>query len=275
MRFRKVNENKYIGDHGYVLIRCSDDHLCVYKGTHKTEWGSWFSSVKSAENFMTNHDYIKASISDIPLDDSDILFIFDLYGTRILNKSSQDVIFDRWAVNDIYSIKGNWNENCNEGPFKGYDVLSVDLYRNNRPIETFYTAEPLIRRLDQIVDNDIAASCIIRGTELRNIFAANDRRSTREITQNLVRVKSSNVWAYGVEIKDNDAKEGDVYVQFKGKNGGPDSIYVYYSVPLGVWRKILSSPSKGHAVWKYLRNNFFYSKLTGNKRGMLPNAINH
>ena len=93
--------------------------------------------------------------------------------------------------------------------------------------------------------------------------------------KNLVRVKSSNVWSRGIEIKDRKAKEGDVYVQFKGKNGGPGDVYVYYSVPVNTWRRILSYPSAGAAVWKFLRNNFLYSKLTGNKRGVLPNAVNN
>lgn len=101
------------------------------------------------------------------------------------------------------------------------------------------------------------------------------RRSSRDITKNLVRVKSSNIWSYGIEVKDSKKGIGDIYVQFKGKNGGPDDIYVYYDVPVIVYRRWISAPSKGHYFWKYLRNNYYYSKLTGDKRGKLRNAINH
>ena len=71
--------------------------------------------------------------------------------------------------------------------------------------------------------------------------------STKDITKNLVRVRSSNIWAYGINIKNFGDKTGDVYVQFKGQNGGPEHIYVYYDVPIKTWKKMLSAPSKGHA----------------------------
>ena len=99
--------------------------------------------------------------------------------------------------------------------------------------------------------------------------------SSRDITKSMVRVKSSNVWAYTINVRDRKDKVGDVYVQFKGKYGGPGDLYVYYSVPLNIYKKFVSAPSTGHAVWQYLRRNpNGYSKLTGNKRGVLPNAIN-
>ena len=98
--------------------------------------------------------------------------------------------------------------------------------------------------------------------------------STRDLTKNLVRVKSSNIWAYAINIKDRKDKTGDVLVQFKGRNGGPDDIYMYLDVPVNTYRKFISAPSKGHAFWKMIRNNFKYRKLTGNKRGVLPNAVN-
>ncbi len=99
--------------------------------------------------------------------------------------------------------------------------------------------------------------------------------SSKDITRSMVRVKSSNVWAYNINVKDRKSNVGDVYVQFKGPRGGPDDVYVYYDVPTNVYRKIVTAPSKGHAVWQYLRNKYLYSKLTGDKRGKLKNAINH
>jgi len=119
--------------------------------------------------------------------------------------------------------------------------------------------------------------------EVYNIFfcEVSDRKeilasiSSKDITRSMVRVKSSNVWAYNINVRDTKKDIGDVYVQFKGDRGGPGDVYVYYDVPTRIYRKIVSSPSKGHAVWQYLRNNFKYSKLTGDKRGKLRNAVNN
>ena len=99
-------------------------------------------------------------------------------------------------------------------------------------------------------------------------------KSTRELAKDLVRVKSSNIWSYGINIKEHGDNTGDVLVQFKADKGGPGDIYLYYDVPISVYRKWQSAPSKGHFFWKYIRNNYLYRKLTGDKRGKLPNAVN-
>lgn len=98
--------------------------------------------------------------------------------------------------------------------------------------------------------------------------------STKDIMNHIVRVKSSNMWGYNINIRNRGDRTGDVYVQFKGTNGGPGDIYVLYDVPISVYRKLVTAPSKGHFYWANLRNNFKYSKLTGDKRGKLANAIN-
>lgn len=99
--------------------------------------------------------------------------------------------------------------------------------------------------------------------------------NTRNLAQNLVRVRSSNVWAYGMNIRNNGDKTGDLVVQFKNKNGGAGDIYIYYDFPIKVYQRWQSAPSAGHFFWQYIRNNYKYSKLTGDKRGKLPNAVNH
>lgn len=98
--------------------------------------------------------------------------------------------------------------------------------------------------------------------------------STKDITNNLVRVKSSNVWSYGINIRHNGDRTGDVYAQFKDKNGGPGNIYVYFDVPIEVYRRWVTAPSKGHYFWLYIRNNYRYAKLTGDKRTKLKNGVN-
>lgn len=109
---------------------------------------------------------------------------------------------------------------------------------------------------------------------IRNITPIKSAISTKNAAKNMVRVKSSNIWSYGVNIKNHGDATGDVLCQFKDSNGGPGDLYIYYDVPVRVYRRWNSAPSKGHYFWQYIRNNFKYSKLTGDKRGKLSNAIN-
>lgn len=89
----------------------------------------------------------------------------------------------------------------------------------------------------------------------------------------MVRVKSSNIWSYNINIRKDGDSTGDVYVQFKGRDGGPDDIYVYYDVPIKIYRRWHGAPSKGHYFWRYIRDNFQYSKLTGDRKTKLKNGV--
>jgi hypothetical protein len=120
----------------------------------------------------------------------------------------------------------------------------------------------------QIIEN-----CVLLDTQYRqNVIQA--AINTRDAAKNMVRVKSSNVWSYGINVRKHGDNIGDVLCQFKGTNGGPGDLYIYYDVPIRVYKRWVSAPSKGHYFWQYIRNNYKYSKLTGNKKGVLPNAIN-
>ena len=99
------------------------------------------------------------------------------------------------------------------------------------------------------------------------------KQSSRQITDHMVRCRSSNVWGYAFDIEQ-DEDIGTLYIQFKSDKGGPGDIYRYYEVPLRLYQKFIAAPSKGHSFWKNFRNNFLYSKLTGDKRGKLKNAVN-
>lgn len=98
--------------------------------------------------------------------------------------------------------------------------------------------------------------------------------SSREITQNMVRVKSSNIWAYCIDIKRPTDNTGNIYVQFKGSNGGPDDVYVYFDVPVVIYRRWLGAPSKGHFFWVYIRGKYPFAKLTGNKKTKQKGGVN-
>ena len=98
--------------------------------------------------------------------------------------------------------------------------------------------------------------------------------SSKEITKNLVRVKSSNIWAYCIDLKRPTDKTGNVYVQFKSASGGPEDIYVYFDVPLVIYRRWLGTPSKGHYFWQYIRGKYNFAKLTGDKRTKQKGGVN-
>lgn len=107
------------------------------------------------------------------------------------------------------------------------------------------------------------------------ITAASNKSTSKDITKDMVRVKSSNIWSYIIDVRKPTDRTGDVYVQFKGKHGGPGDIYVYYDVPLITYRRWLSAPSKGHYFWKYIRGIFKFSKLTGDKRTKQPGGVDY
>lgn len=289
MKFLKITSSKYTGPQDYTLRKGRDGSFSVFKGNTLTQWGSNFPTVRSAENFLDRHDYIHASTDKIAISKDDLEALKEIYH---LEETRPGV----FQVGDMKVV-------VPEDFDSSHQVLLQFAGKNPNKDQIIADAQTLFTRLDELLLKDIYANVIfastyVRGSNLEYIFAKKSKKgaggaasrlkksssnfekrdrkkSSREVSRNLNRVKSSNVWAYGIDIVDNDAKEGDVYVQFKNKEGGPGDTYIYYDVDLMTWKKVLSYPSKGAAVWKFLRNNFYYSKLTGDKKGKLPNAINH
>ena len=183
--------------------------------------------------------------------------------TNCYNNKSTDgqSVIDVYPLSDKYEVK--ITEKTPQGLVSSRTTTLLDV-------------EDVISYLDLVIDRlqieVFSAATICRVEERQNVVLA--AISTRDLSKNLVRVKSSNVWAYTINIKDNKAKVGDVLCQFKGKNGGPGDIYIYYDVPIRLWQKWLAAPSKGHFFWQYIRNNFWYAKLTGDRKGKLKNAVN-
>ncbi len=175
--------------------------------------------------------------------------------------------------------------------------ILITVYENNKEIVSKQFSAP-VRFIDFIEDilgqYDIETGRIIDVDELditdkgivtssTNIFARRtsqqnshdtsrrNKTTTRDFVSKLSRVKSSNVWSYAFQPKDD--RTGDMLMQFKNKNGGPGDIYIYYNVPSKLWQRFVAAPSKGHFMWEYIRNIFTYAKLTGDKRTHLPNGI--
>jgi len=174
------------------------------------------------------------------------------------------------------------------------DAVMVTVYKDNQSVESqqFHSSIRFIDYIEDILDRyNIQTAEIVEPYELEiadkgivfsstDIFAARQDRhdtsrrnktTTQDFVKKLQRVKSSNVWSYAFQPK--DEKTGDMLMQFKAKNGGPGDIYIYYSVPNKIWQRLVASPSKGHAFWVLIRNIYTYAKLTGDKRTHLPNGI--
>lgn len=175
------------------------------------------------------------------------------------------------------------------------DALLMAVYENNQPLAEEEFTIP-IRFIDFVEDilteHNIEVSEYIDADELdiadngivtaaKRIFTKSyqnshdtsrrNKTTTQDFVKKLARVKSSNVWSYAFQPKDD--KVGDMLMQFKGRNGGPGDIYIYYNVPNKIWQRLVASPSKGHSFWTLIRNVYTYAKLTGDKRTHLPNGI--
>ena len=176
------------------------------------------------------------------------------------------------------------------------DGVLVTVYKDNQEVESkqFFSSIRFIDFIEKILaDNDIeyaeivdpndmvvadkgimvSASTILarRDTQNRHDTSRRNKTTTQDFVKKLARVKSSNVWSYAFQPKDD--KSGDMLMQFKAKNGGPGDIYIYYNVPSKLWQRFVAAPSKGHFFWEFVRNVFTYAKLTGDKRTHLPNGI--
>ena len=155
--------------------------------------------------------------------------------------------------------------------------VEINVYEDAKWLETINgIVDPVqfIDKIEKILNTyDIAS---VKLTPLDSSIRINGKpivaaENTRDLAKKLIRVKSSNVWAYAFQPK--DYNKGTMLMQFKGANGGPDDIYIYYDVPNKLWQKFVAAPSKGHFFWQHIRNVFKYGKLTGDKRTKLKNGI--
>lgn len=183
------------------------------------------------------------------------------------------------------------------------DAVLVTVYEKNQEVDSnqFTSAirfidfiESILNRYDiqysEIVDPDdmvvadkgimVSATTILarHRTKSGHDNTKRNKTTTQDFVKQLKHVpKSSNVWAYAFQPKDDNV--GDMLVQFKGKaqNGdgpkGPGDIYIYYNVPNKLWHRFYLADSKGGFFWKFVRNVFTYAKLTGDKRTHLPNGV--
>ena len=265
-------------DHKYYLRIWEDD------AWHYPFWAQdGFDTIKDVEDFLNMHKWETATYRSIETDDD---IINEQYADfqaamRLLGfHRSEDPFFSNDIVYE-YEMSAKSHtlqmrvlyEDGIMCPRVWVDYKKVSGLRDTRDVSR------LLRGLEKYIvkyseDGQIFSCVFLSDVKDRNSYTIEAGISTRDMLKNLVRVKSSNMWGMAINIKKHGDRFGDVIVQFKGRNGGPDDVYQYFDVPVNLYRKWISATSKGHFFWQYIRDNFKYRKLTGDKRGRLPNAIN-
>lgn len=211
-----------------------------------------FTNIGCMEGFLQNLDGYEEGLS---------MLGYTRQGTSFINKNDPRFQSEIKILDD-----GIFRSECridDQGYTKTYRYKS----------DNFDDLTSNILNLLDTYEIDIFSSITIASSE-DSMYVIEAKMSTRDLAKNLVRVKSSNIWSYGINIKNRKDKKGDVIVQFKDPKGGAGDLYIYYDVDIVTWRKWLSAPSKGHYFWIAIRDKFGYSKLTGDKKGKLKNAIN-
>lgn len=156
---------------------------------------------------------------------------------------------------------------CNVFPATSFSKLTdkiIQFQNNNQSWEYFTKQDDGTLFVHNGTDSIFCATYVLA--------AKNKKKNSRQVTDNMLKVKSSNVWAYAFNIEQGQ-DTGELYVQFKNKKGGPGDIYQYIDFPVRMWRKFVATSSKGHFFWRFIRDRYKYRKLTGDRRGKLPNAI--
>lgn len=244
-----------------VVHNQNTDRYYIQMGTTIPQWqGQGFDSLEDIQDILSIYDW--NSLTNLDIDASDLIYVMNMYGLRIADD-----------VNRLACFTRKLNDDCSVQVYIEPEFIRIASLDSDMHVTSI---DELIIHLDELMSaNEIdifSCAAICNPTDSKTVVQA--AISSRDLSKNLVRVKSSNMWAYTINIKQYGDKTGDVLVQFKGKNGGPGDIYMYFDVPVNIWRRWLSAPSKGHFFWENIRNVYKYRKLTGDKRGKLKNAVN-
>lgn len=184
-----------------------------------------------------------------------------------------------YQIEDTFSMTGDVGAGkISASAYLDGNRIGMKFYLNNKKISasSANSIEDAILCIEQTLgEHGWSAFSPVRSSVRRFAQSIMAAINTSDLSSRLFRVKSSNVWAYRLFMRDRHDKTGDLIVQFKDRNGGPGDVYQYYDVPFVLFRKWQATTSKGHFFWKYIRNYYKYSKLTGDKRGKLKNAVNN
>lgn len=269
MKFNKMNE---YGMTVYTSDLYSDMKITEINGSFKImckKHGEWKFIDSDFKDIISCQKFVEDLSSK--LTDEDINMIKRMYCMDETWDNMEDVRIlytDRKYKNgEMFQIRIRINPDgtFNSELFSNYELIELE--------SDLLTKDNLILSIDNFLEK---CGCnmfeaVMCGREYRHTILC---ASSRDLMKNLVRVKSSNVWGYYLDIKNRKDKTGDLIVQFKNKGGGPGDVYLYFDVPVMLYRKWHTATSAGHFFWKYIRNDFKYRKLTGDKRGKLKNAVN-
>lgn len=243
MKFIKHNE------FGHTVYRCgvysateTGGRLYVSKNK-KPMYNAGFVNIGAVEDYICNADFYEETLKS--------------YGFKKQNDNLYEYKSGDVAITARYdTFKQDWTimEQCENTP-KTYTVLVGDVDSMKEELDNLMTE-------DSIVDDDYSDIPVMAAI------------STKNITDTMIKVDSSNMWSYGFNVKNYGDKTGDMFIQFKGRNGGPGEVYQYFDVPISLWRRFVSAPSKGHFFYVNVRSKFKYRKLTGDKKGKFANAVN-
>lgn len=238
-------------------IRMTDDFDNWVYPDWKT---SGFDSPDDAASFLSDMDWKSADVESISIDNDELWFIYDLLG----------IYYDE----DTDSYR--YHDDCIDIQASCDNPLSVNIKSNGRlRHKVFSSLDTMFKSIESAIISTGKHIFSSKKSTIRSLQKVTAAINTQNLASKLFRVKSSNVWAYRLFMRNRKDRTGDLIVQFKNKNGGGGDVYIYYEVPFTLFRSWQATQSKGHFFWKHIRNYFKYSKLTGDKIGKLPNAINH
>lgn len=259
-------------DSGKYYIRLRESSQWCYPQWQDIQRG--FHTVLDAQTWLNKHNWVDATKNHIDTVSassrlSEFVEAVQLFGFKNVEDDAFRLNFNSDGHNIL--VEATYTP----------DKIKVEYWIDSHKLHDLKTpkntsnVERTIRNIDCTLSklgHSIFSNCTIADSSNRkSIMAA---INTKNLAQDLVRVRSSNIWSFGLNIKHRKDKTGDLLVQFKNDQGGAGDIYIYYDVPVMVYRRWQSAPSKGHYFWLYIRNNYKYSKLTGDKHGKLKNAVN-
>lgn len=228
--------------------------------------GKWYPTIEDAmfDAGFVNISAMTEFIDNLDVYAEELQFLgYHQLGTVFVNNAGSEFISEIRILDDgefnLEAFTTKENGSAWEYQYRTWDFEDLKRY-----------AKHLIEKYNV----EIFASIILTSHE-KSQYVIEAAMSSRDLAKNLVRVKSSNIWSYGINIKDRKDKQGDVLIQFKDAKGGPGDVYLYHDVSVNVWRKWLSATSKGSFFWRFIRDKYSYRKLTGDKKGKLKNAINN
>lgn len=218
------------------------------------KYSAGFVNINALSNFLDKSAVWNTDLNDLGFDQvSDTKWEYRQDGLEI------DISYDTY--HEQFEMSSNY---LNDGLHHTWSRIHIK--------SIFEVIRQVFNIFDYVDISPIQSACICDPNS--NMVAVTAAINSRELSSKLQRVKSSNLWSYAFDLKTRKDKYGTLLIQFKGKNGGPGDIYQYYDVPVNLWRRFITANSKGHFFWVYIRNDFKYRKLTGDRKGKLRNAIN-